>query len=199
MGLYRVPADTYDVAAMDTQKPDLYGVIELAKRNGRLAKALDPGEFPRLLEASVSLASVAGDLKFSFNAERLPVAKGQASAQATLTCQTCDKPVAYELVAQFELILASVVRAAQLPRSADVRVIEDGQLALTELLEDELLLALPAQVCVDRDCKNLPVLEFPIPAEELAASAKQIDAQAAASEAENPFAALQALKGKLKD
>ncbi len=193
--------DTYDVAAMDTPQPDQFGVVELAKRNGRVAKALDPSKLPRLQEASVDLTSVSGDVQFSFNEERLPVATGQAKAQVTLTCQTCDLPVEYALVAEFEMMLASVVRAAQLPRAADVRIIEDGQLALAELLEDELLLALPAQVCEDRDCKNLPVLEFPIPASELAASTERMDAQAAANadDADNPFAALQALKDKLKD
>jgi uncharacterized protein len=201
LGLYRVRADTYDVAAMDTPKQDLYGVIELAKRNGRLTKVIDPDKLPRLQEASVGLASVASDVEFRFNEERLPVVAGQATAHVTLTCQTCDQPIAYELVAKFEMMLASTVRAAQLPRAADVRVIEDGQLALAELLEDELLLALPAQVCEDRNCENLPKLEFPIPASELAASEKQSQAHAASStdETENPFAALQVLKDQLQD
>lgn len=186
---------------MDTPKQNLYGVIELAKRNGRLAKDIEPDKLPRLQEASVELASVSSDVEFSFNEERLPVVSGRAMAQLTLTCQTCDQPVAYALVAKFEMMLASTVRASQLPRAADVRVIEDGQLALAELLEDELLLALPAQVCEDRNCENLPNLEFPISANELAASTKQSEAQSASSadDTENPFAALQALKDQLKD
>ena len=199
MGLYRVQADTYSVAAMGTPEQDVYGVVELARRNGRLAKDLDPAKLPRLQDAVVGLASVATDLSFDFNEERLPVVAGQARAQMTLTCQTCDQPVPYELVAEFEMMLASPARAGQLPRSADVWVVEDGKLALAELLEDELLLALPAQVCVNTSCENLPDLEFPIPAQELATVAKRAgaDGSAGSQETENPFAALAALKGKL--
>lgn len=189
-------SDTYDGAAMDTPKPDRYGVIELAKRNQRLAKSFEPRELPRLQDASVELTKVSSDVEFRFNEERLPVAAGQAMAEVTLTCQTCDLPVSYPLIANFEMLLASAVRAGQLPRAADVRIVEDGQLVLAELVEDELLLALPAQVCEDTDCKNLPVLEFPIPADELTAIAAQPAGDT--GEAENPFAALQALKDELE-
>lgn len=198
LGLYRVQADTYDVAAMDTPDQDLYSVVELAKRNGQLAKTISPSKLPRLQEAVVELRQIEGDLSFRFNEERLPVVTGKASASMTLTCQTCDEPVNYELAADIELLLVSPVRAAALPRTADVRIIDNGKLALAELLEDELLLALPAQVCTDRECKNLPNLEFPIPQHELDALQKDAGQGAVSQESENPFAALAALKGKLE-
>lgn len=183
---------------MDTPEQDLYGVVELAKRNGQVAKAISPNKLPRLQDAVVDIREIKSDLRFSFNEERLPVVTGQASASMTLTCQTCDEPVAYELVAKIDLLLASAVRAASLPRSADVRIIDNGKLALAELLEDELLLELPAQVCTDRECKNLPELEFPIPKRELDALQNEAEQGGGSQESENPFAALEALKGTLK-
>jgi len=172
---------------MNTVKSDQLNIVEMAKRQARLAADIDGDLLPRLQAASLSLAGTSGSVEFSFGELRQPLATGHAQAQVTLACQRCGLPVQRDLEAQFVLYLASQAAAADMAQDIDVRVVSQGQISLAELVEDELLLALPLQVCELSDCKNMPALEFPIPAQEQAAAQ-------AGEPKENPFAVLEKLK-----
>lgn len=167
-----------DVAAFATATGELGGVWPLA-------------QFDRLTDASVSdaLDPASGAVTWSARGERRPMRGGEsqvwlhveASAHIPLECQRCLRAVDVALqVHRSFLFVHGEDAAAQLDTDS-----EDDVLALTraldlrELIEDELLLAMPIvprhEVCPT---------PLPVPIEE----------ETAQAEKPNPFAALAALK-----
>jgi uncharacterized metal-binding protein YceD (DUF177 family) len=68
-------------------------------------------------------------------------------------------------------------------------VLEEEEVAIIDLVEDDLLLALPLQVCLAyADCPNRPELDFPV-----AARAKADETNARRP---NPFGVLAELKNR---
>ncbi len=101
-----------------------------------------PGEFARLRE---SLAGEGGRLDYRVECldegRRVHV---QASGELDLTCElsleTYRQPVEVDTLLE---VVGSEAEAALLPEEADAVVTDNEQLTLGELIEDELLLALP--------------------------------------------------------
>lgn len=159
------------------------------------------GEWPaqslsRLADAAAPEAPASGwpAVSWSLQGEARPQRRGepqlwlQLQAQATvhLTCQRCLKPVEERIeVDNWVQFVGSEDEAAALDMDS-----EDDVLALTrhldaqELIEDELLLALPLVPRHETCPEPLPVVEDEEPEEE------------EGGERPNPFAALAALKGK---
>ncbi len=101
-----------------------------------------PGEFPRLADV---LAGEGGELRYRVE----PLDEGrrvhvQAEGSLELSCELSLEvyPQSLEVDSLLEVV-ASQEEAALLPEEADAVVTENEQLALRELIEDELLLALP--------------------------------------------------------
>ncbi len=85
------------------------------------------------------------ELQFERDFERRYIITGQIRSQVRLTCQRCMESYLQPL--QIEVSLALVrdaVQAEQLPERYDPLLIEGDELFLRDLVEDELLLALPA-------------------------------------------------------
>ncbi len=165
----------------------------------------------------LTLAATAPGSSGTAAAKRCPRAKGGVTGQLQLNCQRCDLPVELELDVSFDLLLVNEATAELLPLETDVRIVQDGQVTLAELVEDELLLALPAQVCAQQECEHQPRLDYPAQG-----AAEGQDATAAGTNkrgvddtqtrelqdelkggkqwkngADKPFAGLATLKGKL--
>ena len=124
--------------------PDPLDVGQLAAQHVRLAKDFPISGFSRLRESLARLdGSAAVDFRFH-PAGSYPAVEGAVRARAWLVCQRC--------LHEFQAALESPVRLAFVPRDAEAgRVPDDydaltapgGRIALEELVEDELLLALP--------------------------------------------------------
>ena len=164
-------------------------VAAFAKDGGELAGSWPLASFDRIADSAVADAPVSGadQVDWSARGEQRQLRGGDpqvwlhvsASTQVALECQRCLKPVSVPLqVSRQFLFVAGEDAAAQLDADS-----EDDVLALTraldlrELIEDELLLAMPIvprhETCPD------PLVAAPgEPLEERA----------------NPFAALAALK-----
>jgi uncharacterized metal-binding protein YceD (DUF177 family) len=81
----------------------------------------------------------------------------------------CDQPVAWPLQIAFDAVVAFNERQADewsewsAPSSSKTEhiIVAAGQYVdVVELIEDELILGLPRQVCFDQHCKNMPELHF---------------------------------------
>lgn len=84
-------------------------------------------------------------LQFGMDAERRPYLHLEASARLRLRCNRCLAEMNWPLSTQVKLgIVGSDSLAAQLPEPYEPLLVTAGPLALIELVEDELLLALPA-------------------------------------------------------
>ncbi len=100
----------------------------------RLREVANPGSQPE---------TVAVDLRFERSAQGARRMRGAISSTVELICQRCLEPVRIRLVAEPDVLLvASEAGSGGMTEAGDTLVAE-AQMALTQLVEDELLLALP--------------------------------------------------------
>ena len=142
-----------------------------------LVKAL-----PRLAKA---LADDSGSLQVEIVATRVlrrAAMVGNIQGQVNLQCQRCDRPYAYRLKTAVDLrLVSSDEEEKQLLKNCEPYWVHDDSLQLHEMIEDEVLLALPMLPRCN-SCEN-SVQAAPLKPER--------DEQ---SNRENPFAALKKLK-----
>lgn len=134
-----------------------------------------------------------GEVSWRVEGEARPVKGGEpelwlhleASATVSRECQRCLAPVAVPVsVDQWLRFVSDETQAAELDADSDDDVLALPRwLDLQELVEDELLLALPLVPSHDECPQPLPMSSAPLP-----------DEGGAAAEQANPFAALAALK-----
>jgi uncharacterized protein len=169
----------------------------------RLPEHLDPWRFADLGETfagSVALQDLSRlresllddqgrasfELEFYRDERRRACLKGRVEATLLLECQRCLKAVRLKVSSDTAIaFVEGFDEAEQLPEALDPWMVEDQRVSLQDLIEDELLLALP-QVAMH-------------PADECTATdtgARGDTAIEAADEAEreNPFAILSGLK-----
>jgi uncharacterized protein len=127
----------------------------------RLPDSLDPwraAEQGRLLEGSVPLvdlprvagllATPEGDarfrLEFFLDHRGRACVRGQVQAEVPLVCQRCLDPVTVPVDASVLLaVVSGVNEAARLPDAYEPLLAEDDRIAPLDLIEDEIILALP--------------------------------------------------------
>jgi uncharacterized protein len=125
------------------------------------------------------------NLQFGTDEQGLAYLKGHIKANLTLQCQRCLEPMIYEIMSDFALgIVKSMAEEKALPDQYEPAMVEEGQLALRDLIEDEIIL-------------NLPIIPRHEP-DECKVKLPLADAGWEASKGENPFQVLQTLKGKEK-
>lgn len=84
------------------------------------------------------------DLQFGVDEQGVTYLKGHLKAQLTLPCQRCLEPFSYEIISDFVLgIVSSLDQANALPEHYEPAIATEGQLALRDLIEDEIILNLP--------------------------------------------------------
>jgi uncharacterized protein len=102
------------------------------------------GDLPRLAPSLVGPGEVEYRLAFHLDSEHRAVVSGQVTAELVVQCQRCLEPLAIAVDSRFELaFVRGLDEAARLPESYDPAVVEDGWVRALDLVEDELLLALP--------------------------------------------------------
>lgn len=88
---------------------------------------------------------VEAELNFSVNEQYVPCIDGWVRCSTQMECQRCLEPVAVEFSSTIALaVVKDDVQARELTKARDPLIAEDEQLLdLNEILEDELLLAMP--------------------------------------------------------
>lgn len=171
--------------AARTPAPRRLDVAAFARDAGTLEGRWPLDDFPRLLEGTLGAAEGAAEVAWSARGEQRAVAGGDpqvwlhldARTAVSLTCQRCLQPLAQPLVVHTALrFVEGEDRAESEDESSEEDVLALGpSLDLHELVEDELILALPL-VPRHPDC------ELPLPA------------PAAEGDASTPFAVLERLR-----
>lgn len=88
--------------------------------------------------------NVVFSLGFSRDDKRRPRIHGRVQAGLALTCQRCLGSLELPVDAQVELAVIEVsAEANRLPEECDPILADDGRVRLLDLLQDELLLAIP--------------------------------------------------------
>jgi len=215
--------------AMNTGSEDCLSFRDLARQEARISRSIDLAEFSRLhrlLEfdpaaektqdpatddsraaATGSGPAVRVELEFRLDDESLAWVDGQASVAMSLLCNRCAEAVVFPLTARFEVcIVADDVVADTLADSRDVLVASGPTISIVEIVEDELLLALPERLCLEEPCSRMPALAYP--------AAESVDtasgptgqtgqrvtsgSDSERADQDNPFAVLQGLKTELR-
>lgn len=172
----------------------------------RLPVHIDPvrmAETRRLLEGQVALAEMtrllasleesSGDvrvsLEFGIDEEGIRYMRGHLSAQVALVCQRCLETLRYPIDSEFALgLLGDVSEAESLPSRYEPLVLDGKPLFLRDVIEDELLLALPI---VPRH----PQAECSVRLDEVAAPAESgREDTGQAEKGDNPFSVLADMK-----
>ena len=131
-----------------------------------------PGDvFPRLAAAVAGLDEVRYELEFGRDDQQRTLVQGFAQLRLRLPCHRCLLEQALSLRVAIDSALVLVGEGTdKAPRpgepgyaigSHDVVLIEASEVSLAQLLEDDLLLALPQRVCTAAACENIPPLSYP--------------------------------------
>jgi len=126
---------------------------KLADRAATLEGEWPLVQFSRLCEQLVSDAgSVQARLEFGRDEQGLIVMRGNLEVEVQMVCQRCLEPVLLPVHSEFVYaVLREGASAEGLPKAYDALELGEDPLDLLELVEDELLLALPIVPAHDPD------------------------------------------------
>ena len=141
--------------------PEYIDPFRYAEQALRLRGEVKLTAMPRLQAMVRSNDSrVVVELQFGVDEQKIPFVKGKMQTTLQLQCQRCMDPYQYEIITGFALgIVTSDDEAGNLPSHYEPVLTKEGQLALRELVEEELILNLPIIPKHDpKDCKlTIPV------------------------------------------
>lgn len=170
--------------------PDIIDPIRLAKRGEYLVGQMDMRDMDRLQSMLVSGQGML-DVQLAFDVDDAGIRNicGQIQTDVTVTCQRCLKPMDYVLEAEVMLgIIKHRDQADKLSDCYEPLLIETDEISLRDIVEDELILAMPATPMHDEDdCQSIDAYK------------KHDTDTADKAERKNPFAVLENLKQELKD
>jgi uncharacterized protein len=118
-------------------------------------------DFPRYSLMGRSGGNVEFRLDFAYDEQGQAAVEGEVHSQINLVCQRCLEEVSHALVARIDLaIVASEEQASEMVNLESI-VVSDDSVTLVDLLEDDLILGVPGQVCPDPDtCEFTPQFQF---------------------------------------
>lgn len=168
--------------------PTQIAPFRLARQGQALQGDLELKGMARLTEVlNDEAGSVSVELQFGVDEQDTNFARGHLSARVQMICQRCMKPVTLPIEADVALgFVASDDKARSLASDYEPYMVGAEPVALAELIEDELILALPI-VALHEDEKCEPILER---------LHNEAEAGDQAQDKPNPFAVLSELKGK---
>lgn len=165
--------------------PEYIDPLRLADKRTELKGEIPLNSLGRLADILLNDAgTVAVDLFFGREG-RLAKIEGHIEAILELECQSCLQAVKWPVSTEVKLgVVTSIDQADRLPEVYEPLLINEEKILLKEIVEDELLLALPAFPKHQHDC-SVPSADFN----------KQTSlAEEEQSPSENPFSILAKLK-----
>ena len=138
--------------------PSTLDVRKAAARGVSISGTLKPVDLPRFLALLASEeGEISAELAFSRDEEKQAVIELHYQARVSVECQRCLQAMPLELVGENTLgIVWSDDQARHLPRHLDPLIVPEEGSNLWELVEDELILALPPFSYHDtEDCKQI--------------------------------------------
>ena len=161
-------------------------VRQAAVRGVTVSGTLEPPVLKRFRPLLASdEGTIASEIFFSRDEERRYLMRVVIEADVMVTCQRCLEPMLEHLSSESTLaIVWTDEEGAHVPRHLEPWVVDDAPCSLWEVVEDELILALPAfSYHVTDDCKM-----------KIAAFSGPVQDQDSGQEKPNPFNVLAQLK-----
>ncbi|KAF3981019.1 MAG: metal-binding protein [Methylococcales symbiont of Hymedesmia sp. n. MRB-2018] len=124
--------------------PVLLDPLSFSERGKKLVGSIKISELTRLSDVLVNDFGLV-DIDFSFDKEgRVPTLTGQIKANLILQCQACLEQVELPINKHFKLgMVTSLEQADRLASDCEPLMLESEKISVNDLVEDELLLALP--------------------------------------------------------
>jgi uncharacterized protein len=165
--------------------PEYVDPLQLADKRAELKGKIPLNSMDRLAESLLSDAgTVAVDLFFGREG-RLAKIEGHIEAILELECQNCLQAMEWPVSADIKLgIVTSIDQADRLPEDYEPLLIKEEKIPLKDIVEDELLLALPTFPKHQHAC-SVPDADF---------NKKDELSDEEQSAPENPFSILAKLK-----
>jgi uncharacterized protein len=128
-----------------TWLPEFIEPIRLADKGARLTGKIELSRMPRL---GSSLCDTDGtvfiDLSFSKNKGGVRYINGVLKTELSVICQRCMEPMSLVISTEVNLeLINSLAAAARMPHNYEPLLVNAEPISLVELIEDELILALP--------------------------------------------------------
>ena len=138
-------------------------------------------------------SSVIVELVFAVDATGQANITGNVKANVIIQCQPCMQPMNWQIDEQVSLaIVRSEKQAEQLPSYYEPLIVGEDSLSLSELVEDELLLALPSVALHDPEMCQVRSTSSEVVTGRHGSEIKESEQ----SERKNPFAVLEQLRKK---
>lgn len=171
------------------QLPQSFDPRRFTDQGAEIQGSMAVGALPRLHEFRDSQDEpISVALRFGHDEEGRRVIDGTISTRLIMTCQRCLEPVEYQIEARPHLVLVwSEDQMKALPEHLDPLLVGEERVPLADLLEEELLLALPL-VAMHDTC--------PAP---LAPQRPEQDEAPETPKRDNPFAVLASLRDQRKN
>jgi len=169
--------------------PEFIDPWRLAAGNQRLEGCIPVQRFTRVVSLLAGTeGNIALDLEFSRGPRRRPLIHGHIQAELLMQCQRCMEIFLQPLESDVNLLVVEPDdEVATLPENSDILLVEDKRCKLQDLVEDELLLAIPLiAMHAPEDCSRS--LDYSVQ------EAREVE-----SETDNPFAVLAGLVRTEKD
>ena len=159
--------DTYYTRPMSEAWSKTRDVGGLADEQADLELAIPLAEFPRVrARLGATEGTVAGHVRFSRDGE-FAVAALEVSSSVPLVCQRCLKLMPWKVDGQARVaLIVQDSQADRVPEHLEPMLAPGGRISLRDLLEEELMLALPL-VALHADARECaPALRAGEPAED---------------------------------
>ncbi len=136
---------TYDTRPMPEDGAKPVDVAVLADAGARVELAIPVARLERITEFLASRdGMVTGSVALSREDGRI-AAEVELAAELSLRCQRCLKPMLLPVASRSHVVLlVSEEESSSVPPELETALAPDGRLRLADLVEEELLLALPA-------------------------------------------------------
>jgi uncharacterized protein len=138
---------------MLTRLPEYIDPLQLADKRGELKGQIPVTSLDRLADLLFDDTGVVSVDLFFGREGRLAKIEGEIEAVLQLECQSCLKAVQYSVRSDIKLgIVTSIDQANRLPEDYEPLLVDEGKIPLKNVVEDELLLVLPAFPRHEHDC-----------------------------------------------
>ena len=170
--LYTTFSDTYDCRRFELARGMAVSNSSykgLAQKNSVVNRKVVAAQLPRLSSVCENVEPVNVEMEFRFDDHDRICVNAKTETLVHLECHLCSEQVAWPMQVDFDAIMAaseeqaeewSVVAAEGSAGAENIIVASGHELDVAELIEDELILQLPRQVCFDESCIHKPVMQF---------------------------------------
>jgi len=133
--------------------PKFIDPIRLCKKTAMIEGELSLVTLSRLQELATQTESVQVAITFGIDANKTLFIKGKIQGCVNVVCQRCNQVMQEPLEIEFNLCpVTSEARAKTVPEAYEVLMVSEEEVLLADIIEDEILLALPMVSRHENDC-----------------------------------------------